>query len=202
MGNKVKKIISNRKISIYINESDPNLKKDYYTILNDWFYYARRYANDVANILQCATVMNNINKSIEGDLSVKLHEYIETSSQNLNYKLLTQKYKPLLPSMFRSSIGANIYKTYSKNIGEILKGNKTVQLASEKLSKARNINFHGFIEGNDIPKGIVDVVVTDGFTGNIALKTAEGTSDLYTNYLRNSFKDNLYSDKSSLLSTF
>jgi IS605 OrfB family transposase len=126
MGDKVKKIISNRKISIYIDESDFDLKKDYYTTLNDWFYHARRYANDVANILQCATVMNNINKTIEGDLSVKLHEYIETSSQNLNYKLLSQKYKPLLPSIFRASIGNNIYKTYSKNIGEILKGNKTV----------------------------------------------------------------------------
>jgi hypothetical protein len=82
--------------------------------------------NDVVNILQCATVMNNINRSIEGELSVKLHEFIESSSQNLNYKLLTQKYKPLLPSKFRATIGANIYKTYGKNIGKILKGEKSV----------------------------------------------------------------------------
>jgi len=123
---KVKKMISNRKISFYVNESDKDLKKEYYKTLNDWFYHARHYANDVVNILQCTTVMNNINRSIEGDLSVKLHEYIESSSQNLNYKLLTQKYKPLLPSKFRSSIGANIYKTYGKNIGKILKGEQSV----------------------------------------------------------------------------
>ena len=123
---KVKKMISNRKISFYVNESDKDLKKEYYKTLNDWFYHARHYANDVVNILQCATVMNNINRSIEGDLSVKLHEFIESSSQNLNYKLLTQKYKPLLPSIFRVSISSNIYKTYGKSIGKILKGEKSV----------------------------------------------------------------------------
>ena len=40
------------------------------------------------------------------------------------------------------------------------------------------INFFGFVEGNDINKGIVDVIVTDGFSGNIALKTAEGVAEL------------------------
>jgi phosphate acyltransferase len=44
--------------------------------------------------------------------------------------------------------------------------------------------YKGFIEGNDIPAGTVDVVVTDGFTGNVALKTAEGTSKLYSHFLR------------------
>ena len=44
--------------------------------------------------------------------------------------------------------------------------------------------FHGFVEGDDIAKGTVDVVVTDGYTGNIALKTAEGTARLIMDYLR------------------
>ena len=44
--------------------------------------------------------------------------------------------------------------------------------------------FHGFVEGNDINKGIVDVVVTDGFSGNIALKTAEGVAELIFTFLK------------------
>ena len=87
------------------------------------------------------------------------------------------------------------------NVGsEILKGNKIVQLAAKRLTKEKNINFYGFIEGNDIPMGIVDVVVTDGFTGNIALKTAEGISELYTDYLKKTFNDNLYSKFAFIIS--
>ena len=87
------------------------------------------------------------------------------------------------------------------NVGsEILKGNQIVQTSAKKLAKEKNIHFYGFVEGNDIPKGVVDVIVTDGFTGNIALKTAEGTSELYTNFLRNSFKDNLYSKFAYIIS--
>ena len=48
--------------------------------------------------------------------------------------------------------------------------------------------------------GIVDVVVTDGFTGNIALKTAEGISELYTDYLKKTFDDNLYSKLAFIIS--
>ena len=87
------------------------------------------------------------------------------------------------------------------NVGsEILKGSEIVQLAAKRLSKEKNIDFHGFIEGNDIPMGIVDVVVTDGFTGNIALKIAEGTSELYTSYLKKTFNDNLYSKFAFIIS--
>ena len=87
------------------------------------------------------------------------------------------------------------------NVGsEILKGNETIQVAAKKLQKKKNINFYGFVEGNDVPMGVVDVVVTDGFTGNIALKIAEGTSELYTNFLRSTFKDNLYSKFAFIIS--
>ena len=81
------------------------------------------------------------------------------------------------------------------NVGsEGLKGNELVRLAYLKLSKnISDVDFYGFVEGNDISKGIVNVIVTDGFTGNIALKTAEGTAKLYTNFLKSSFKDNLLS---------
>ena len=80
------------------------------------------------------------------------------------------------------------------NVGsEILKGSNIIRLSAKNLSLKRNINFCGFVEGNDIPNGVVDVVVTDGFTGNIALKIAEGTAELYTEYLKNSFNRNFYS---------
>ncbi len=72
------------------------------------------------------------------------------------------------------------------NVGEEhLKGNQAVKKAAEVLQKsALAIHFHGFVEGTDIGAGTVDVIVTDGFTGNIALKTAEGTSRLYSHFLR------------------
>ncbi len=51
--------------------------------------------------------------------------------------------------------------------------------------------FHGFVEGDDIAKGTVDVVVSDGFTGNVAVKTVEGTAKLYSNFLRETFRSSL-----------
>jgi glycerol-3-phosphate acyltransferase PlsX len=72
------------------------------------------------------------------------------------------------------------------NIGvEEVKGNDEVKLASRLLRKCiANLDYHGFIEGDDIGKGTVDVIVTEGFTGNIALKTAEGTASQMGQYLR------------------
>ena len=51
--------------------------------------------------------------------------------------------------------------------------------------------FHGFVEGDDIAKGTVDVVVSDGFAGNVAVKTLEGTAKLYANFLRETFRSSL-----------
>jgi phosphate acyltransferase len=75
------------------------------------------------------------------------------------------------------------------NVGsEDLKGRDEVKGAMELLrSCGLDLNFHGFIEGNDIAAGTVDVVVTDGFTGNVALKTAEGTARLIRTYLKDAF---------------
>ena len=72
------------------------------------------------------------------------------------------------------------------NVGqEDLKGNQAVKTASQALMNSdRPLRFHGFVEGDDIGAGTVDVIVTDGFTGNIALKTAEGTAKLFGHFLR------------------
>ena len=79
------------------------------------------------------------------------------------------------------------------NIGaEALKGNETVREAAAILREATlPLQFEGFVEGNGIAAGKVDVVVTDGFTGNVALKTAEGTAQLYASFLRQAFQSSL-----------
>ena len=73
------------------------------------------------------------------------------------------------------------------NIGaEDTKGNDTVKDAAALLN-ASSLNYVGFIEGSELFSGKVDVVVTDGFTGNIALKTMEGTAGLVSHYVRREF---------------
>jgi glycerol-3-phosphate acyltransferase PlsX len=76
------------------------------------------------------------------------------------------------------------------NVGsEEQKGHEEVRAAAAQLRTTDlPIRFHGFVEGNDITAGTVDVVVTDGFTGNIALQTAEGTVKLYSEFLRGAFR--------------
>jgi glycerol-3-phosphate acyltransferase PlsX len=88
------------------------------------------------------------------------------------------------------------------NVGaEALKGNDIVKEAAARLREMELPGtFHGFVEGNDIPAGTVDVVVTDGFTGNIALKTAEGTAKLYAEWLRRTFRSSMFARLGYLLS--
>lgn len=85
------------------------------------------------------------------------------------------------------------------NIGEEdIKGNETVKQASELL-RASNLNFHGNVEGDDIYAGVVDVVVCDGFVGNVVLKTSEGLAQMLSTFLRQEFKRNLFTRLSALL---
>ncbi len=79
------------------------------------------------------------------------------------------------------------------NVGvEHQKGREDLKKAASILKDQHpDINFYGFIEGNDISTGKVDVVVTDGFTGNIALKTAEGTARLISEYIRQTFRSSM-----------
>ena len=75
------------------------------------------------------------------------------------------------------------------NIGvEEVKGQDEIREAGRLLreSTIEDLSYHGFVEGNDLGRGTVDVVVTEGFTGNVALKTAEGTVKQVASYLRDS----------------
>jgi glycerol-3-phosphate acyltransferase PlsX len=88
------------------------------------------------------------------------------------------------------------------NVGtEEAKGHDEVKEAGRALAAASGAGFvyHGFVEGDDIGKGTVDVVVTEGFTGNIALKTAEGTARQVGTYLRLAFKADVISQLGALI---
>ena len=101
----------------------------------------------------------------------------------------------------RNVLGVNEPTVGMLNIGsEEGKGNETIRNAAATLRQSGlPIQFYGFVEGDDIAAGTVDVVVTDGFAGNIALKTAEGTARLYGGYIRNAFKRSLMSRAGYLL---
>lgn len=87
------------------------------------------------------------------------------------------------------------------NIGvEDTKGHDTVRQAAARLSSS-GLNYVGFIEGNEIFSGKADVVVTDGFTGNVALKTMEGTAGLVSHYLRRAFTRSLFAKLQALLAS-
>ena len=88
------------------------------------------------------------------------------------------------------------------NIGsEELKGNTIIKNTYQNLSKINSslFEFKGYVEGNNIMSGEVNVIIADGFTGNIALKTAEGTANFITSELRKAFTGNIIGKISSLL---
>ncbi len=121
---------------------------------------------------------------------------IECSSKNLldfsimGASLFTSLYPDKQPNVALLNIGS-----------EELKGNETIketyQILNEKNS--RNYNFAGYIEGNHLMDGDVNVIVSDGFTGNVALKTAEGTANFITSELKKTMTGNILGKISSLL---
>jgi glycerol-3-phosphate acyltransferase PlsX len=89
------------------------------------------------------------------------------------------------------------------NIGEeAIKGSEVIKQAGELLREAAargRINFHGNVEGNDIFKGTTDIVVCDGFVGNVVLKAAEGLASLLTNFIKQEFTRNAFSRLAALV---
>jgi len=85
------------------------------------------------------------------------------------------------------------------NIGsEEIKGNEVVKQAGELL-RASRLNFYGNVEGNDIYKGTTDLVVCDGFVGNVALKTSEGLAQMIRAVLTEEFKRNIFTRLAALV---
>jgi phosphate acyltransferase len=86
------------------------------------------------------------------------------------------------------------------NIGsEEIKGNEQIKEASRLLSQNKNINYVGFIEGDDLFKGHVDVVICDGFVGNIVLKTIEGALKLVGFYAKRNMMRNIFTKITTIL---
>ncbi|SMN14547.1 Phosphate:acyl-ACP acyltransferase PlsX [uncultured Candidatus Thioglobus sp.] len=87
------------------------------------------------------------------------------------------------------------------NIGEEeMKGNDKIKQTAELL-KASDLNYVGFVEGDDIYKGTVDLVVCDGFEGNIALKASEGVASMMGHYLKQAFTKNIFTKLIALIAT-
>ena len=110
-----------------------------------------------------------------------------------------------------SIMGASLYKSLYPNdeakvallnIGsEELKGNEIIKNAYQLLNEKKNkdFKFMGYVEGNNIMEGDVNVIVTDGFTGNIALKTAEGTANFIMNEFKKTMTSNILGKISALI---
>ena len=121
---------------------------------------------------------------------------IECSSKNL-----------LDFSIMGASLYTSLYPNNRPNVGllnigsEELKGNEiikeTYQILNDK--KSENYDFSGYIEGNNLMDGDVNVIVSDGFTGNVALKTAEGTANFITSELKKTMSGSIIGKISSLL---
>ncbi|MGB7287767.1 MAG: phosphate acyltransferase PlsX [Salaquimonas sp.] len=110
-----------------------------------------------------------------------------TSQQLIDFALMGAAMARALYDLDRPSVGL-------LNIGvEEVKGQEDVREAGQELRAANleGLKYHGFVEGDDIGQGTVDVVVTEGFSGNIALKTAEGTAKQIGSYLRSAMSRTL-----------
>ena len=109
-------------------------------------------------------------------------------------------------ALFKSLYPSEMPKVALLNIGlEEVKGTellKATYLKLKELDKFGDFKFNGYIEGNQITKGDSNVIVTDGFTGNVALKTAEGTANFLTKTLKETLSENLFSKLSTLFSYF
>ena len=89
------------------------------------------------------------------------------------------------------------------NIGEeAIKGSETIKKAGELLrsaSKSGDLNFYGNVEGNDIFKGVVDIVVCDGFVGNVALKASEGLASMIGGFIKAEFSRNIFTKVAAII---
>ena len=124
---------------------------------------------------------------------------IECSSKNLfDFSIMGA-------SLYRSLYPNDVPNVALLNIGsEELKGNETIKETYKLLNekKSNDFVFFGYIEGNELMNGHVNVIVSDGFTGNVALKTAEGTANFITDELKKALGGSLIGKISSILNFY
>ena len=125
---------------------------------------------------------------------------IECNDQNL------VEFAELGSALYKSLFPNEDVKVSLLNIGsEEIKGTEILRLASKRLKDMSNKDkfiYNGYIEGNEIMTGNSNVIVTDGFTGNVALKTAEGTAKFITKNLKESLTKNFVTKLSLIFSYF
>lgn len=118
------------------------------------------------------------------------------AAQLVTFAVMGEAYARAVSGKAKPSIGL-------LNIGaEDSKGHGHLKAAAQILSSAKlDLNYHGYVEGGDISAGTVDVIVTDGFSGNVALKTAEGTARLVASYLKEAFSSDIRSKAGAYLAS-
>ncbi|HEV7352440.1 MAG TPA: phosphate acyltransferase PlsX [Brevundimonas sp.] len=120
---------------------------------------------------------------------------IESDAEQLvEFAIMGEAFHQAVHGVERPSIGL-------LNVGsEDIKGHEEVREAARVLREGGlDLNYHGFVEGDDIARGTVDVVVTDGFTGNIALKTAEGVARFISTLMREALTSDLQAKLGALI---
>ncbi len=133
--------------------------------------------------LRGRTVVLDVGANIEAD-----------AEQLVSFAIMGEAFARATLGMERPSVGI-------LNIGsEEMKGHEEVREAHELLRNSPlKMDYRGFVEGDDISAGVVDVVVTDGFTGNIALKTGEGVARMLASHMRAAFTESLVSKAGAAL---
>jgi glycerol-3-phosphate acyltransferase PlsX len=118
---------------------------------------------------------------------------VDSSAENLyQFALMGSVLASAIDNVPEPSIGL-------LNIGsEVIKGNERIKQAGRMLARS-HLNYVGFVEGDDVYEGCVDVVVCDGFVGNVALKSSEGVARMVRHYLQESFQRNLFTRLAGLL---
>lgn len=107
----------------------------------------------------------------------------------------------LMGNALSMAVGVEQPRVGLLNVGEeVIKGNELVKQAAEQL-RQMPIHFIGNVEGNDVFKGVADVVVCDGFVGNVALKTSEGVAQMLGAFLKEEFRRSILSRLAALIAS-
>lgn len=133
--------------------------------------------------LRGRTVVLDVGANVEAD-----------AQQLVTFAIMGEAFARATLGIARPSVGL-------LNIGsEEMKGHEEVREAHEWLRAANlDLDYRGFVEGDDISSGVVDVVVTDGFTGNVALKTGEGVARMLASHMREAFTESMMSKAGAVL---